>query len=77
MNELEANQLTEYGFAVDPFSLTSATARKGAFSYTVNFTRLDSPWRLTVRGPKFNNVEVRNFSHFWKLLNHVEKFSTL
>jgi len=76
MNDLEANQLAERGFDV-ACSLTSATARKGQFSYVVNYTGLELPWRFTRRGSKFHHVEVWNFSHFWKLLNHMEKFSIL
>jgi len=78
IDNIEANQLAERGFTVDA-SFTFATANKGPFTYVVNYTGLQLPWRFTMKGPKVfkHYVKTWDFSHFWKLLNHVEKFSTL
>ena len=74
MTLLAANQLAERGFTVAD-SLRYATARKGPFSYSVHYMDgCELPWRFIMIGPKPSNVKHWDFSHFWKILNHMEKF---
>jgi hypothetical protein len=77
MTHVEANQLAERGLTVSD-NLLYATARKGPFTYGVSYIEgANLPWRFTMKGPKIHNVKTWDFSHFWKILNHMEKFYIL
>jgi len=69
MTHTEANILAENGFTVDA-SLKYATAKFNSNAYTVNFTGLHSPWRITCKSYRLK-PSIYNFKTFYDVMEFL------
>jgi len=69
MTHTEANILAENGFTVDA-SLKYATAKFNSNAYTVKFTGLHSPWRITCKNYQLQ-PSIYNFKTFYDVMEFL------
>ena len=70
MTHIEANILAENGFTVDA-SLKYATAKFNSRTYTVYFTGLHSPWRITCKIYHRHQPSIYNFKTFYDVMEFI------